>query len=359
MKVFLSHSTKDKEFVQALVAELEAENIQSWICEVDVEFGGNFVAKMEEGLRDADLVVLFWSPEAARSAWTQLEWTSVIHETAESRTRLGVVLLRDCPIPELLRVKHQIDARQDPNNGLRETVAWIKRLRDMRRVAETRTFGAFLPRPPHDFVGRAQVLEMLYVALAEEVGSALLYGEPGCGKSALALKFAWQTQGAFDAVVFQFCGQRPVAEIAMELANKLKLGVESRSAEEQIATAKAWLTGRRALLVLDDIWGNDVIGLEPGPPVSLLCTSRRHSLPWISRSHSLKVKSFSHSEAESIFRIYLGDETTEKHRDALLEFAERLERATDLKRTSAKTGSSSTSIPSSLVWTSSKRSKGA
>jgi hypothetical protein len=31
-------------------------------------------------------------------------------------------------------------------------------------------------------------------------------------------------------------------------------------------------------------------------------------------------------ETESIFRIYLGDGTTEKHRDALLEFAERVER---------------------------------
>jgi hypothetical protein len=65
--------------------------------------------------------------------------------------------------------------------------------------------------------------------------------------------------------------------------------------------------------------------LAPGPPVSLLCTSRRRSLPWISRAHSLEVKSFSRGEAESIFRIYLGDETVEKHRDALLEFAERVE----------------------------------
>jgi hypothetical protein len=55
MKVFPSHSTKDKQFVQ----ELEAENIQSWISEVDVEFGGNFVAKIEEGLREAVLAVLF------------------------------------------------------------------------------------------------------------------------------------------------------------------------------------------------------------------------------------------------------------------------------------------------------------
>ena len=66
--------------------------------------------------------------------------------------------------------------------------------------------------------------------------------------------------------------------------------------------------------------------LVPGPPVSVLSTSRQRSLPWISRTHSLEVTSFSYSEAESIFRIHLGDETTEKHRDALLEFARHVER---------------------------------
>src|ERR1700737_5654923 len=100
---------------------------------------------------------------------------------------------------------------------------------------------------------------MLYAALAEEPGSALLHGEPGCGKSTLALKSAWQTQGAFDAVVFQLCGQRPVAEIAAQLAAKLKLGLETRPPEEQIAAAKAWLAGRRALPGVGDIWGNDVM----------------------------------------------------------------------------------------------------
>jgi hypothetical protein len=111
----LSHSTKDKQFVQTFADELKAEKIEPWICEVDVEFGGNFVAEIEEGLRDADLTVLFWSPEAARSDWRRLEWTLVTaREISESRTRLGVVLLRDCAVPELLRVKHRIDARTDP-----------------------------------------------------------------------------------------------------------------------------------------------------------------------------------------------------------------------------------------------------
>src|ERR1700693_1866757 len=327
MKVFLSHSTKDKQFVQTLAAELEAEKIKPWLCEVDIELGENFVAEIEEGLRDADLTVLFWSPEAARSDWTQREWTSVTaREISESRTRLGVVLLRECAVPELLRVKHRIDARTEAEKGRQESGGWIKRLRDMRRVAEKRAPGVFLPPPPHDFVGRAEALEMLYAVLAEDPGGALLYGEPGCGKSTLALKFAWQTQGAFDAVVFQFCGQRPLAEIAAEMAAKLKLGLETKPPEEQIAAAKAWLAERRALLVLDDIWENDVMALVPGPPVSLLCTSRRPSLPWISLTHSLEVTSFSRGEAESIFRIYLGDETLEKHRDALLEFAQRVER---------------------------------
>jgi NB-ARC domain len=149
-------------------------------------------------------------------------------------------------------------------------------------------------------VGRAETLEMLYSTLVEHPGRALLHGEPGCGKSTLALKFAWQTQDAFDTVVFQFCGQRPVAEIAAELAAKLKLGVETRPPEEQIAAAKAWLAERRTLLVLDDIWENDVKELSLGPPASLLCTSRRRSLPWISLTHSLKVTSFSRAEAESL-----------------------------------------------------------
>src|SRR5271165_193206 len=55
-------------------------------------------------------------------------------------------------------------------------------------------------------------------------------------------------------------------------------------------------------------------------------TSRQHALPWISPAHSMEVKSFSQGEAESIFRRYLDDETVEKHRDALLEFAKHVER---------------------------------
>lgn len=81
----------------------------------------------------------------ARSALTR--------QVAESRTRLGVLLLRDCTVPELLRTKHRFDARQDPAAAIRAVVAWTERLRDQRRLAESkapRFFLAYEPRTSSD-----------------------------------------------------------------------------------------------------------------------------------------------------------------------------------------------------------------
>ena len=61
----------------------------------------------------------------------------------------------------------------------------------------------------------------------------LLWGEPGSGKSMLALKFAWRAQGAFDAVVFQHCGQRSATEI----------GSPSRVARLPVRATISWLPG--------------------------------------------------------------------------------------------------------------------
>jgi tetratricopeptide (TPR) repeat protein len=332
MKVFLSHSTKDKEFVKKLASELQKIEIDPWLCEVDVLPGEDFVAEIEKGLKESDLTVLVWSPEAAKSAWTGEEWRSVLaRQVEESRIRLVIVLLRMAEFPELLRKRHYIDAQTDHEAAIKQTVDLLIRQRDMRRFEDIQAASFILDFEPTDFVGRTEYLERLHQALVEKKGKFLLHGEPGCGKSMLALKFAWRVQGAFDAVVFQHCGQRSVEEIGVELADRLGLDVKELPPEKQIAEVNKWIANRQTLLVLDDIWNLDVKKLIPAPPLSvrslaLLCTSRQRRLPWVKPPRTLEVKSFAEEEAESLFRIYLGEEITDLHRDSLLELAKKFER---------------------------------
>ena len=331
-KVFLSHSTKDKEFVQDLAQQLKAVGIEPWLCEVDVLLGDDFVEQIERGLREANVTVLIWSPDAAASAWTGKEWRSVLaREVEESRTRLGLLLLRDATIPELLRTKHHIDGRTNPEQSMQDTVNWLVQLRDMRQFEAMGAASFIVDFEPTDFVGRTIYLEQLHRALVDEKGKFLLWGGPGCGKSTLALKFAWRARGAFDTVVFQHCGQRSVEEITDELAKRLGLDLGHLPPEKQAKEIMQWLCQRRTLLVLDDIWNVDIKALIPGPPLSvaslsILCTSRQRSLPWIKRPRTMEVKAFAEDEAESLFRIWLKEEAVSSFRQDLQKLAERVER---------------------------------
>ena len=338
MKVFLSHSTKDKDFVEMLAAAMTASGFEPWRCEVDIEKSENFVAKISNGLEQADLTLLVWSPDAANSPWTEEEWTAVLKQQVEqSRIRLGIIMLREYPLPPLLDTKNYIDARVSHDAGIHDTVEWLKDRQSAQRLSGLKA-PVYLPDyRPLDFVGRSGYLEQLRSALTSEPTPFLLYGEPGAGKSLLALKFAWEAQKDFDAVIFQTCGQRPLDTITTELADRLPIDVKTRPPEEQRAAAKAWLGERQSLLVLDDVWPielDDVSSvkveqLAPGPQCSVLYTSRLTSLPWIVPTRSIKVEKFTEPEAEALFHAYLdkdfGTDEVTGNREALLGFAQRVE----------------------------------
>ena len=234
----------------------------------------------------------------------------------------------------LLRTSNFIEARWDQAAGIRQTLEWLRGRQHVQRLSGLRA-PVYLPQyRPHDFVGRGAYLERLRDTLTAEPEVFLLYGEPGAGKSMLALRYAWEAQKDFDAVIFQTCGQRPLDAITAELAERLPIDVKTRPPEEQREAAKAWLGQRQSLLVLDDVWPNDegkveMRHLEPGPNCSVLYTSRLRALPGLSAELREEVESFTEPEAEALFHIFLdkdfgADEVT-RNREPLLGFARQVE----------------------------------
>jgi hypothetical protein len=231
MKVFLSHSTKDKHFAQAVAARLKSAGYEAWICDVDIDSFQNFVAEIEKGLQQSDLTLLIWSPDAANSAWTEQEWTSALaRQIAESRIRIGVVSVREHPLPQLLRMVNYIDASRDPDGAIQRVVEWVERRRNIGRLSGQTERILIEGYRPSGFAGREAYLARLHTALVEEPTTFLLHGEPGKGKTMLALQFAWNSRKDFDCVVFRTCGERTVDEIGAELADSLGLDVTTSMA---------------------------------------------------------------------------------------------------------------------------------
>jgi|SRR6516225_9442283 hypothetical protein len=83
--------------------------------------------KSKKGLKWCDIALLIWSPDAAASKWTEEEWTSVLHrEVTEQRVRLGIIKLREHPLPEL-RTKNYVSAQSDPQAAIGDTLDWLNR----------------------------------------------------------------------------------------------------------------------------------------------------------------------------------------------------------------------------------------
>jgi hypothetical protein len=112
VRVFLSHSSKDKPFVRKLAEHLErGSQILAWLDEREIPPGANIVEKIGLGL-ESEFVLLILSPDSVDSAWVKEEWTDAFWEqTNNRRTKLAGVLYRDCRLPPLLRNKKYFDLR--------------------------------------------------------------------------------------------------------------------------------------------------------------------------------------------------------------------------------------------------------
>jgi hypothetical protein len=69
VRVFLSHSSRDKSFVRELATFLpEPGRIKVWLDEAEIQPGDNIVSKIQGGL-DSEVVLFIMSPDSIASNW--------------------------------------------------------------------------------------------------------------------------------------------------------------------------------------------------------------------------------------------------------------------------------------------------
>ena len=97
--VFLSHSSKDKPIVREVAERLRADGLRVWLDEWILKPGDNLPKKLDEGLEESRVLVLFMSANAFGSDWAQLEAGTFRFRDPLNRERRFIPLrIDDAPI---------------------------------------------------------------------------------------------------------------------------------------------------------------------------------------------------------------------------------------------------------------------
>jgi 5'-deoxynucleotidase YfbR-like HD superfamily hydrolase len=112
MKIFLSHSSKDKPAVRRINKALQSHKFDTWLDEERIPFGGSIVEFIEKGLGEADVLIVFLSAHSVLSKWVENEWQAQFFEQINRRNVSVIpVLLGDCQIPKILKGRLYADFR--------------------------------------------------------------------------------------------------------------------------------------------------------------------------------------------------------------------------------------------------------
>lgn len=129
MRVFISHSHKDKPFAAQLSKALQVAGVEVWIDEMEILPGDNIVKKIDQGLSSSDAIIVLLSKSFVSSRWAMQELSIfTARSISEQNIRILPILLEDCDLPIYLRDKIYIDARTHGESAIKKAVESIARI---------------------------------------------------------------------------------------------------------------------------------------------------------------------------------------------------------------------------------------
>lgn len=117
--VFLSHSSRDKNFVGRLATDLKTAGVKVWYDDWAIDYGESIVEKVYNGLAESDFLIVVLSKESIKSRWVREELNVMTMKRLQGKDiRVIPLLLDDCEVPEQLSHLKYIDFRISYDNAL-------------------------------------------------------------------------------------------------------------------------------------------------------------------------------------------------------------------------------------------------
>ena len=307
-RVFLSHSSKDKGFVQDLYRRLTRDGVSCFYDAESIGWGENWVTALERALDECEFVVCILSPDFCTSKWVKLERTSSIaNDPAGLERKVRPLLLRPChdlpTFPRFLRPIQHIDVSTPEKfeanypricRGLGGTA------RDNTILSDKTKLPPITPLPPKHrmphrslgdkFIGRVDSFWKLHDALFRDTtavlsGEAVVVGAGGLGKTQLAVEYAHRFGSAYSGGVYWVDAEGGLPNLIAQIGTAAGIDVDPK-ADESARIEQIWhglnnLSGP-SLIILDNFPENQE--LRPYLPVAsrvhTLITTRRTDLDY-------------------------------------------------------------------------------
>ena len=104
MRVFISHSSKDKPAVEALALALHERGFEVWLDKWEIGPGDDIVAKINDGLDEAGAGIIVFSRHSRDSRWVEAEVSYLTFaRIEEGKNLIPIMLDADAYVPPLLR----------------------------------------------------------------------------------------------------------------------------------------------------------------------------------------------------------------------------------------------------------------
>jgi tetratricopeptide (TPR) repeat protein len=299
---FISYTGADGAWAQWIAWQLEAAGYTTTIQAWDSRPGNDFIAWMDQQVRDADRILVVLSPAYEQAtSFTVPEWTAAVGRDPSGR--LGVLLparVADFTPSGLFRARGWIDLAGKDRQVAKEVLLAGVRQERMKPTQEPPFPGELAAEPAFPgpaesvnsvwnvpvernpvFTGRVGPLARLHQALTkpgDRQARVVLTGMGGVGKTAVAVEYTHRHRAAYP-VVWWLRAEQPET-LATDLAALAgALGLPEAGAREQQVVLDAvgrWLgTHDGWLLLVDNAEPTaQTTGLLPEGPGRLLVTSR-------------------------------------------------------------------------------------